>query len=135
MGGIIMRQFNLEEYVKNPTRPIVTREGRNARVICTDRKGVGIDSPYPIVALIECHDEIETEAVMTFTPEGRQRSKSDSDVDLFFAPKEGWINIYKTKSGCVQTGEVVVYESKEEAEAKGKRCENYISTIKIEWEE
>lgn len=135
MGGIIMRQFNLEEYVKNPARPIVTREGRNARVICTDRKGVGIDSPYPIVALIECHDEIETEAVMTFTPEGRQRSKSDSDVDLFFAPKEGWINIYKTKSGCVQTGEVVVYDSKEEAEAKGKRCENYISTIKIEWEE
>lgn len=135
MGVIIMRQFNLEEYVKNPTRPIITRVGRAARIICTDRKGVGIDSPYPIVALIECHDEIETEAVMTFTPEGRQRSKSDSDVDLFFAPKEGWINIYKTKSGCVQTGEVVVYDSKEEAEAKGKRCENYISTIKIEWEE
>lgn len=130
-----MRQFNLEEYVKNPTRPIITRVGRAARIICTDRKGVGIDSPYPIVALIECHDEIETEAVMTFTPEGRQRSQSDSDVDLFFAPKEGWINIYKTKSGCVQTGEVVVYASKEEAEAKGKRCENYISTIKIEWEE
>lgn len=135
MGGIIMRHFNLEEYVKNPTRPIITRAGRAARIICTDRKGVGIDSPYPIVALIECHDEIETEAVMTFTPEGRQRSKSDSDVDLFFAPKEGWINIYKTKSGCVQTGEVVVYDSKEEAEAKCKRCENYISTIKIEWEE
>lgn len=46
-----MRQFNLEEYVKNPARPIVTREGRNARVICTDRKGVGIDSPYPIVGV------------------------------------------------------------------------------------
>lgn len=69
MGGIIMRQFNLEEYVKNPTRPIITRDGRAARIICTDRKGVGVDSPYPIVALIECHDEIDkTEAVMTFTP-------------------------------------------------------------------
>lgn len=130
-----MKQFSLEEYLENPDRKLVTRDGRNVRIICTDRKGVGIDSPYPIVALIECHDEIETEAVMTFSYEGRQRSKSDSDVDLFFAPKEGWINIYKTKSGCVQTGEVVVYDSKEEAEAKGKRCENYISTIKIEWEE
>lgn len=131
-----MKQFSLEEYLKNPNQKIVTRDGHNARVICTDRKGVGVDSPYPIIALIECHDEIgETEVAIPLTPEGRRRRKIDSDVDLFFAPKEGWMNIYRTKSGCVQTGDVIVYDSKEEAEAKGKGCENYISTIKIEWVE
>lgn len=129
-----MRQFDLQEYLKNPDRKIVTREGRNARVICTDRKGVGVDSPYPIVALIECHDEIDkTEAVMTFTPEGRQRSKSDSDVDLFFAPKEGWINIYHYDGIENANAARRIYDTKEEALA----CRNKgrVDTIKIEWEE
>lgn len=129
-----MRQFNLEEYVKNPARRIVTRDGRAARIICTDRKGVGVDSPYPIVALIECHDEIDkTEAVMTFTPEGRQRRKSDSDVDLFFAPKEGWINIYHYDGIENANAARRIYDTKEEAlSCKNKGC---VDTIKIEWEE
>lgn len=32
-----MEQFSLAEYLKNPTRPIVTREGDSVRIICTDR--------------------------------------------------------------------------------------------------
>ena len=129
-----MRQFDLQEYVKNPTRLIVTRDGRAARIICTDRKG-GVDSPYPIVALIECHDEIETEAVMTFTPEGRQRSKSDSDVDLFFAPKEGWINIYKTTTLETICTPGCVFNTKEEALSQKSGALVYVGTCKIEWEE
>lgn len=129
-----MKHFDLQEYLKNPDRKLVTRDGRSARIICTDRKGVGVDSPYPIVALIECHDEIgKTENVMTFTPEGRQRSKSDSDVDLFFDPekKEGWVNIYKYASGHTHLGKI--YNSKEEAETN--HVNDYVTTIKIEWEE
>ena len=35
-----MTQFNLEEYIKNPSRKVVTREGRNVnRILCTDMKG------------------------------------------------------------------------------------------------
>ena len=37
MGGIYMKQFNLEEYLKNPSKNVVTRMGRKVRVICTDR--------------------------------------------------------------------------------------------------
>lgn len=131
-----MKQFSLEEYLKTPDRKIVTRNGRNARVICTDRKGVGVDSPYPIVALIECHDEIvKTEAVMTFTPEGRQRCKSDSDVDLFFAPKEGWINIYKTTTLETICTPGCVFNTKEEALSHKSGVLEYVETCKIEWEE
>jgi hypothetical protein len=42
-----MKQFNLEEYLANPSRKVVTREGRSARIICTDAK-----EGYPVVALI-----------------------------------------------------------------------------------
>lgn len=43
-----MKQFNLDEYLKNPSRRVVTRDGRNVRIICTDR--VNFDSP--VMALV-----------------------------------------------------------------------------------
>ena len=49
-----MKQFNLEEYLKNPSRKVVTRDGRNVRIICTDKRGTN----FPIVALVECEDEL-----------------------------------------------------------------------------
>ena len=33
-----MKQFNLEEYLKNPSRKVITRDGREARIICTEGK-------------------------------------------------------------------------------------------------
>ena len=42
-----MKQFNLEEYLKNPSRKIITRDGRNVRIVCTNAKS------FPIVALVE----------------------------------------------------------------------------------
>lgn len=42
-----MKQFDLQEYLKNPQKKIVTRDGERARIICTDR-----NPNYPIVALV-----------------------------------------------------------------------------------
>ena len=44
-----MKQFNLDEYLKNPSKKVVTRMGRKVRIICTDRE----DSIYPVVALVK----------------------------------------------------------------------------------
>ena len=44
-----MEQFSLEKYLANPSRKVVTRNGRNVRIICTDRR----DLNFPIVTLIE----------------------------------------------------------------------------------
>ena len=126
-----MKQFNLEEYLANP-RKVITRDGRNARIIFTDAK-----NNYPIVALIEM-------------PNGRERQpcgyKKDGtyligeSCDLFFAPekKTGWTNVYKYTFGGTHLGEII-YNSKEEAENNAKVYETdintYITTIKIEWEE
>ena len=40
-----MKPFNLDEYLKNPSRKVVTRDAVNARIICTDARGV-----YPVIA-------------------------------------------------------------------------------------
>ena len=44
-----MKKFTLEEYLKNPDKKVITKDGRNARIVCTDSKRVY----YPILALID----------------------------------------------------------------------------------
>lgn len=122
-----MKQFSLNEYLKNPNRKIITRDGKDARIICTNRN----HHKYSVVALIQkdC-DEI----VQCYTTEGRYMGGIQSAEDLFFAPekKEGWINLFKINS-TITTGEV--YNTKEEAKSAVINSAIYISTVKVEWEE
>ena len=124
-----MKQFNLDEYLKNPDRHIVTRKGIDAKIICTD----GSNKTYPIFALIQNE---EYKDVLSYTNDGINVEGSESPFDLFFVTekKEGWINIYKSKSMGAPIGGTI-YDSEEEAETEGKRGKNYIATVKIEWEE
>ena len=86
-----MKQFNLDEYFAHPGREVVTRDGRKARIICTNKK----PAEYPIVALVEDSESTETEHC--FNKEGKLVKNKDHQLDLFFAPEkhEGWINIYR----------------------------------------
>lgn len=131
-----MKEFSLEEYLKNPQRKIVTREGRNARIICVDRKFKVLDEEYPIMALVESLDS-NYERSLSLTCNGKETHSLDRGTDLFFAPikKEGWVNLYKSSSEYPGLGKI--YSSKEVAEAIAKKCDlnPYITTIKIEWEE
>ena len=124
-----MKQFNLEEYLKNPSRKIVTKLGRNARIICTDR----VDSNFPIVALIESK---LGESIIANTKDGKYFLNDASDCDLFFASEkhEGWVNIFKGED-YHHIGDAFIYKSREEAEKLGKGFSNYLATSKIEWEE
>lgn len=121
-----MRQFNLEEYVKNPTRPIVSRDGESARIICTDR-----NPDYPIVALVG-----EATRVNCYTNKGRYFGDGViSSKDLFFASekKEGWVNISHYDGIGSSNASRRIYDTKEEAlKYKNK---GYVDTVKIEWEE
>ena len=128
-----MKQFSLEEYLKNPSRKVVTRDGRNVRIICTDRKGL---CTKPIVALItlpNC-DEI----VKCFWADGIDTAGSEDINDLFFAPEkhEGWINLFRDCCTGVNYPGCRLFSTEKEA----KQClaindDRYIATIKIEWEE
>ena len=125
-----MKQFNLEEYLKNPNREVVTRDGHKVRIICTDRKN---HDSYPIIALVESDED--DEKVRSFKIDGKWSVNGfGSDFDLFFAPvkHEGWINVYKWGDDYRYTGDV--FSSKEKALKCIQGCDN-VATIKIEWEE
>ena len=125
-----MKQFNLEEYLKNPSRKIVTRDGRNARIVCTDKKGFN-----SILALVTRHDSI-TEDIYLYTKNGEISEGISTNSDLFFAQEkhEGWINLYKNEDG-ISWISPNYFTSKKEAEEEGKTHTCSVTTIKIEWEE
>lgn len=127
-----MKEFSLEEYLKNPDREVVTRSGEPVRIICTDRKLNG--EGYPIVALVE--NDKGNESVESYTIDGNWWGKGlKGNFDLFFAPekKVGWMNLYNKDFGLVKGGEV--YNSEEVAKKIAAGDEDYITTIKVEWEE
>ena len=119
-----MKQFNLEEYLKNPSRKVVTRDNRNVRIICTDAKG-----NRPVIGLVDCKDY---EGSYGYTKNGRIRDDDyDGNLDIFFAPEkhEGWVNVYRDlESGELYCG--YVHDSEEETKKRGG-----IAIVKIEWEE
>lgn len=127
-----MKQFDLKEYLANPSRKLVTRDGRNARIVSTDFRCAN----YPIVAFVQKSDNYPTEEINTYTENGEFEAEHSTKWDLFFAPEkhEGWVNIYRNSdSGHTYAG--AVYDSKEDAEKRKIIDENYVTTIKIEWEE
>lgn len=126
-----MEQFDLQEYLKNPDRKIVTRDGRSARIVCTD----GSDEKYPIIALIQSKDGKD---VNTYTIEGSDIEDGyESQSDLLFAPKkyEGWVNIYEFNGRKLISNKL--YNSKEDAvkDLLNMKRGSAITAVKIEWEE
>lgn len=127
-----MEQFSLAEYLKNPTRPLVTRDGNSVRIICTDRN----NKKYPIVALAQIFG---VEEMCSYTEDGIYLSGTPSSRDLFFAPvpktkKVGWMNVCKygdDKHFSLVGG--VIHPTREEA----LKCksEYSVDTIQIRWEE
>lgn len=128
-----MEQFNLQAYLKNPDRKIVTLDGCNARIICTDR----ISDICPLVALVreEISENIFNENTYVYTKNGSRFNYTPSPKDLFFAPekKEGWINIYHYDGIGNANASKRIYDTKEEA-LKYKNS-GYVDTVKIEWKE
>ena len=122
-----MKPFNLEEYLANPSRKIVTREGKPVRIICTDVKGAS----YSVFALV---DKGDYEGPALYTKKGEYNSGTECSYDLFFAPEkhEGWINLYK--SGISRSLGTSIWQTEEEAK-NWVGAADYVTTVKIEWEE
>ena len=120
-----MKQFDLEEYLKNPSRKVVTRDGKRVRIVCADRLG-----EFPIVGLVRT-DKVEK--VTSYKSSGRVYREVPSEGDLFFAPerKEGWVNVYCQDNRYLCGN---VYNTESEANLHS-RSAGYLATIKIEWEE
>lgn len=126
-----MKQFNLEEYLKNPERKVVTREGCSVRIICTDRKA---NNDRSIIALVYDEEE-KVEVCRAYYSTGHYVAVQDSKLDLFFAPikNEGFINMY-CNSGDLYFSNVI-YNNEQDAKKKAKGSPYYVATTKIEWED
>ena len=122
-----MKQFNLKEYLKNPSRKVITRGGYPATIVSTTFH----QENYPVVAEV-CFSSYDKKQSYSFTANGLFLDSSEDSRDLFFAPEkhEGWVNIYP---GPI-TG-VVVYKSEEDAKHGANADAKVIATVKIEWEE
>ncbi len=131
-----MKAFSLKEYLKNPEKKVITRDGRSVRIRCTDRRGCDC----PIVALVETSTG-KAENILSYRENGKWSPAGgpevESNLDLFFAPEkhEGWINIFKSSNDLAFLGQSRIFASKEDAKKDGKDCECYVATVKVEWEE
>ena len=125
-----MKEFNLEEYLKNPDREVVTRDGRKVRIICTDRKG-----DTPIIALVNDANDGQ-EYGYAFYSDGKFFRDGVEELDLFFAPTkhEGWIIINKYPDGERDTNGII-YHTKSDIPDIPIVGVKRVATIKIEWEE
>ena len=123
-----MERFKLDDYLKDTSRKVVTRDGRKVRIICTDVKGNA-----PIVAVIGEKDN--TENVLRYESDGIMHG--NHDIDLFFAPDihVGWINIHKVCLDGRNYWPSVVYSTEEEAKEAAAQCDSPVFTTKVEWEE
>ena len=106
-------------------KPVCTRDGHKARIICFDYNGETGD--YPIVALVHYNKGNKCyERVLKYTSDGLFNKYRDCqhDDDLMMLPekKEGWINIDK------DTG---LFKSREEAE---RYCTKDYAPVRVEFE-
>lgn len=133
-GGRKMEQFSLKKYLKNPDRKVVTRDGRDVRIICTDRKG-----KCPIVGLVKADDD--SEILISIRENGCEMNENSiSCFDLFFVPIKhvGWTNVYKNSFGQLLLGSNFPYKTEEEARkdsVTNSKYEIYCGTVRLEWEE
>ncbi len=132
-----MKAFNLKEYLKNPEKKVITRDGRGVRIRCTDRRGTDL----PIVALVETSTG-KAENLVSYREDGRWSPVGslivDSNLDLFFAPEkhEVWTNVYRRSSeDAYDIGLGCTYSSEEEAKEGIVPSLDCVATVKIEWEE
>lgn len=118
-----LKPFDLE--AAKHGKPVCIRDGRKVRIICFDAK-----CDKPIIALMyDCNEEF----ILKFLENGRAFADKIDKYDLMMLPekKEGWVNIYKDFEDRI----CCIYKTKEEALEKKETEDDYITTVKIEWEE
>lgn len=125
-----LKPFNLE--AAKAGKPVCTRDGRKARIICFDAKGV-----KPIIALIDNEGE---ETITEYLEFGRiwNDNKSDEDLMMLLEKKEGYVNIYTDPKieGSRYSGGTIFTSEEEAIQGIPKKLLGfYINTTKIEWEE
>lgn len=113
-----LKEFDLEAAKQG--KPVCTRDGRKARIICFDVKG----DICPIIALVE---ENGMEVTKSYDMNGSANYKNADSYDLMMLPekKEGWAVIRRSD----------IYETEEKAKEVLLDSRIGVMIKKVEWEE
>ena len=76
-----MEHFNLEEWLKDKSRKICTRDGRIVEILKVDAKG-----NHPIIGIYQFSDTEDMES--SWRIDGRKTENGESFLDLFFADED-----------------------------------------------
>ena len=121
-----LKPFNLEK--AKDGKPVCTRDGRKARIICFDFK-----SKQPIVAAISQNDG--TERLAQYSEDGKYLGVGGDinhlDLKMFPQKREGWVNVYNSL-GIITFSHNPYYTKEEALQDKGNY---YVDTIKVSWRE
>ena len=112
-----LKPFDLEKAREG--KPVCTRDGRKARIICFDAKG-----DKPIIALVEMGT---AETPNNYPIDGKAVSAKEASCDLMMLPekKEGWAIIRRSD----------IYETEEQAKKVILDSRIGVMIRKVEWEE
>lgn len=124
-----LKPFDLE--AAKAGKPVCTRDGRKARIICFDAKR---KDGKNIMALIPSKEYPGFEDLVAYPNNGNYHGGHENDGDLMMLPqkKEGWVRIYKSASNVYYLSSNI-YKTEEEAKHSSDCC--YVGASKISWEE
>ena len=127
-----LKPFDLE--AAKAGKPVCTRDGRKARIICYDRQS---DHGFPVVALVE-NPGAECDEDVHFYRANGTAATAESAYDLMMATEhhEGYINVYRHPESKSYWGSSI-FDTKEEAYEYISTISDavVVATVKIEWEE
>lgn len=116
-GKLNLKPFDIQKAKEG--KPVCTRDGRKARIICFDLN----NDEYPIVAAITNNGK--EDELYKYDINGINGTIGILDLMMLPEKKEGWIKVKK---------DVNLYDTKEEADRKMIGNTDYV-TAKVFWEE
>lgn len=126
--GQNLKPFDLQKAKEG--KPVCTRDGRKARILCYDFKQ---NKEYPILVAVENKDG--KECALLYSNDGISEMYKSSNNELMLLPKkkEGWVNVYKKEQNRYVKE---IFPDKETAiNSISEKSREYMGTIKVEWEE
>ena len=126
-----LKPFSLE--AAKAGKPVCTRDGRKARIICFDAKR---KDERNIVAVIPSKDYPGFEDVIAYPNDGNYYGghENDGDLMMLLEKKEGWVNVYRNEKGEYWS-EQIIFSTKKDATDFVHDYTQYVTTVKITWEE
>lgn len=124
-----LKEFNVEEYYKNPERKVVTRDGREVEILKIDTK---TKTNVPVIAMMDGND------IRFFTSNGRLSLERETCSDLFFADDN--CDTCTNDKGCVACENGELYQgnptdyaksNEEKAKEIAKEHEKYTEDCRV----